>query len=328
MIGDFFKAVGQLGDPRFRRVFGLSIGGTLLILALLYAGWGALASSLGSPEDFTLLGYDLGLLDSVLEVLAWLAGLFALSFLMMPVAALFIGFFLEEIADAVEARHYPHARGTRKSSWGEIAQDGMLFTMTLIGANLAAVILYLIVPPLGPFIFLGVNGFFLGRQYFELVAARHVTFEEARALRAKVEAGEDFGTLAVAHTEDLTRRYTEARGEAVGVEFLTAFGTGAMGNPLNELCRTLKESYYTRLVDGVSAVFNAVAELRDGDVSEPWRTPLGYVLVEMRGAQLAVLEREFEDAEFQTRSYHRDASFVTWAKDVLGGVEPEVIQAN
>ena len=183
MIGDFIKAVGQLGDPRFRRVFGLSIGGTLLILALLYAGWGALASSLGSPEDFTLFGYDLGILDSVLEVLAWLAGLFALSFLMMPVAALFIGFFLEEIADAVEARHYPHARGTRKSSWGEIAQDGMLFTLTLIGANLAAVILYLIVPPLGPFIFLGVNGFFLGRQYFELVAARHVTFEEARALR-------------------------------------------------------------------------------------------------------------------------------------------------
>ena len=185
MIGDFLKAVGQLGDPRFRRVFLISIGGTLGLLALLYAGWWHLAGGAGSPEDFALWGFDLGFLDWVLEFVARIGGLVIVAFLMMPVASLFIGFFLEEIADAVEARHYPHGRGTRKIGLAETAWDGVLFTLTLIGANLAALVIYLIFLPIGPFIFLAVNGWLLGRQYFELVAARHVGFREARALRKK-----------------------------------------------------------------------------------------------------------------------------------------------
>ncbi|MGG7567622.1 EI24 domain-containing protein [Rhodovulum sp. DZ06] len=188
MIGDFFKAVGQLGDPRFRKVFGISIALTLLLLAGLYAAWWWLSGGIDAAEGTTLLGFQLGFLDTVLEVLARIGGVIVLFFLMMPVASLFIGLFLEEIADAVEARHYPDARGTRKIGWAEMAWDGVLFTLTLIGVNLLALILYVIFLPAGPFIFLAVNGWLLGRQYFELVAARHVGFKEARVLRKRFQA--------------------------------------------------------------------------------------------------------------------------------------------
>lgn len=187
MIGDFFKAVAQLGDPRFRRVFGISIALTLGLLGILYFLWLRLTTGAAAPGDFLLFGMDLGFLDPVLEVLAWVGGFLALGFLMMPVAALFIGMFLEQIADAVEAKHYPHARGTRHIGMGEMAWDGVLFTLTLLGANLVALFIYLLVAPLAPFIFLAVNGWLLGRQYYELVAARHVGFREAR--RARKAAG-------------------------------------------------------------------------------------------------------------------------------------------
>lgn len=186
MIGDFLKAVGQLGDPRFRRVFGISIGLTLAVLAALYAGWFWLIGGDPEPGAWTLFGIDLTFLDPVAEVLGAIGGLIVIGFLMMPTASLFIGMFLEEIADAVEARHYPEARGTRKMGAGELLWDGVLFTLTLLAANLGALVLYLIFLPIGPFIFIAVNGWLLGRQYYELVAARHVGFAAARAQRKQV----------------------------------------------------------------------------------------------------------------------------------------------
>jgi CysZ protein len=182
MLNDFARAVGQLSDKRFMRVFLLSLVLTVSLLAALSYGWWWFTGGL-AQIDLSLFGYSLGFLNTAVDWLARVGGILALGFLMMPVASLFIGLFLEEIADAVEAKHYPHARGSRKMGWGELLLDGVLFTMTLLAANLAALILYLIFLPIGPFIFIAVNGYFLGRQYFELVAARHVPFAEARRLR-------------------------------------------------------------------------------------------------------------------------------------------------
>ena len=39
LLGDFFRAVGQLGDPRFLKVFGLSILLTLVLLGILFFVW-------------------------------------------------------------------------------------------------------------------------------------------------------------------------------------------------------------------------------------------------------------------------------------------------
>lgn len=141
--------------------------------------------------------------------------------------------------------------------------------------------------------------------------------EEARAMRAEVDAGGDFGALCAAHYEELGRRYEEARGRVVAEEFSLAMRGGELTESLAELMKVMKESYYTRLLNGVSVIYNGVFELRDGAVSEPWRSPLGYVLISMDSATMLALEREYEDAEFQTRHFHRDASFIRWATDEL-----------
>jgi uncharacterized protein involved in cysteine biosynthesis len=184
MFGDFVRAVAQLTDPRFQRVFFLSLVMTIALLGGLSVLWWWATGDI-SDMKLTVLGFSLSFLDAVVEWIARFGGVLILGILMMPVASLFIGLFLEEIADAVEAKHYPNHRGTRKMSMAEMMADGLLFTLTLLAANAAALILYLIFLPLGPFIFIAVNGWFLGRQYFELVAARHVTMPEARALRWK-----------------------------------------------------------------------------------------------------------------------------------------------
>ena len=107
MIGDFLKAIGQLGDPRFLRVFGISVALTLALLVGALFGWSWLVGMI-PDADLTLFGADLSFLDGLAAVLAWTAGAIGAVFLMFPVAAVFIGLFLEDIADAVEAKYFPH----------------------------------------------------------------------------------------------------------------------------------------------------------------------------------------------------------------------------
>ena len=49
--------------------------------------------------------------------------------------------------------------------------------------NLVAIVLYLLLAPLAPLIFWAVNGFLLGREYFQLVALRRLPPKDAARLR-------------------------------------------------------------------------------------------------------------------------------------------------
>lgn len=185
MIGDFLRAVGQLGDPRFRRVFLLSLGLTVVMLAAAMFGWGQLIAMI--PDNgLTAFGQDLSFLDWAVDILAWTAGALGAVFLMFPVAALFIGLFLEEIAEAVEAKFYPDLPPARSMTWLEILADGLIFTAALIGLNLVGLVIYFAVPPAAPFVFVIINGWLLGRQYFELAAARRIGAKQARVLRKRM----------------------------------------------------------------------------------------------------------------------------------------------
>src|SRR5699024_6870009 len=50
---------------------------------------------------------------------------------------------------------------------------------------LLALVLYFLSGPLAPFVFYAVNGYLLGREYFELVAARHMGLADAAAFRRR-----------------------------------------------------------------------------------------------------------------------------------------------
>lgn len=181
MISAFVKAFRQLGDPRLRRFIFLSLIASLVALVVLVVGLNVALSFL----ELVSLGW----LDTLI---AWLMGIgsVVLAFLLFPaVVVIVMSLFLDEVANAVEARHYPElpktpGQGTMAGIW-----TGIKFAGLLIGVNILLLIVYLIMlatvvlAPLIPVVFYLVNGWLAGREYFETVAFRRLSEQQARELR-------------------------------------------------------------------------------------------------------------------------------------------------
>ena len=181
----FFAALGQIGDPRFRRVLFLGLALTLALLVAAYAGFLALLQwTLGEEVVLPLIGP----VTWVTDLLTWsslLVMIIMSMFLMVPVASAITSMFLDEVANAVEDKHYPHLPPAAPVPFTEALRDTINFMGVLIGANTLALILYLIFSPFALFIFWALNGFLLGREYFTLAAIRREGRVAARALRRK-----------------------------------------------------------------------------------------------------------------------------------------------
>ena len=179
----FFAALGQLPDPRFRSVLWRGIALTIVLLIAIYAGFLQLISWL-TAQPITLPG--VGEVTWFGDFLSWgsLGVVIVMSvFLMVPVASAITSLFLDEVAQAVEDEHYAHLPRVPSVSFTEGLRDSISFLGVLIGANLLAITLYVIFPFAAFFIFYALNGFLLGREYFQLAAMRRVGREGAKALR-------------------------------------------------------------------------------------------------------------------------------------------------
>ena len=185
ILTDIARALAQVGEPRFRSVLLWSLLLTVVALAVAAVGFVAGVGWL-LPESVSLpwVG-QVRFLDD-LAFWAVVGGVLLLSvFLMVPVAAGVVGFFLEGVAEAVEARHYPALPPPRRTGLAAQVGDALRFFALVVAANLLALAIYLAVAPLAPVIFWVVNGFLLGREYFQLVALRRLGRDEAKALRQR-----------------------------------------------------------------------------------------------------------------------------------------------
>jgi len=183
IFDDFQKAFSQLADPRFRGVLLRALGLTFLLLAPFVFGF-SLFVSLILPETVTLpwIG-EITLWNGLISGLS-LAILLILSvFLMIPVATVLIGFFVEEVAEAVENKHYPHLPDVEPMPLWRAVADSFKFLCLMIIVNLIALIIYFASTLLAPVIFYLVNGYLLGREYFHLVAMRRLGRRDAKKLR-------------------------------------------------------------------------------------------------------------------------------------------------
>ena len=183
MLRDVGRAIADLRDPRLWGVALKAILLTLGLLALAFAG-GAWALGIGSDLSFTLPWIGEVAVGGGATGLLWAVAALALSlFLTPPVAALFIGMLLDDVVDAVEARDYRGLPPARPVPWlRQIGAAANLLALMVV-ANLFGLIFWLLVPPAAPFVFLLLNGWLIGREYFELVAFRRVDAARARALR-------------------------------------------------------------------------------------------------------------------------------------------------
>ena len=185
IVTSFMRALGQAGDPRFRKVLFLGIGLTLALLVALYAivffvvGWLA-GDSMTLPLIGTVTWVD--------SLLGWgsLVLMMGLSvFLMIPVAAAISSMFLDQVAEAVEEVHYPSLPHVDPVPLLDGFIDGLGMLGVLILANILALALYLVFAPLAPLIFYLMNGYLLGREYFTLVAMRRIGRANAKAARKR-----------------------------------------------------------------------------------------------------------------------------------------------
>jgi len=184
LIGDFLRATGQVFDGRFLGVLVRALLLTLALLAALSGGAVWLVGFLPETLDLPLIG-EVGTPFGALRALTLGAVVLLSSFLMFPVAAAFVGLFLDEIADAVEARHYPElGEPHRLGLWQEI-RAAVLFAAFVLAVNAVALVVYLVSGPLAPLVFWAVNGYLLGREYFELVAGRRLGPEGVVKLRRR-----------------------------------------------------------------------------------------------------------------------------------------------
>jgi len=181
----FLNALGQIGDPRFRKVLFLGVGLTVALLVAVYAGFLYLIESLtGETTDLPLVG-EVTWLGDLLSFGSLLFMIVLSAVLMVPVASAITSMFLDEVAQATEDRHYPRLPPARRTPLGEALRDTVNFLGIIIAANIVAIFLYVAFAPLTPFIFYGLNGYLLGMEYFTLAAMRRVGRDGARKLRRR-----------------------------------------------------------------------------------------------------------------------------------------------
>jgi uncharacterized protein involved in cysteine biosynthesis len=178
VLSAFARAIEQLPDPTFRRVLLQSVG--LTLLAYIVTG---LAAAYGLHR---LPHINFPYVDALLEFGSGIAITLALIFFFPTIASLFVALFLDDIAEAVERKYYPERPLGRLLSFGPAMLYSLRFTLLIIVLNLLALPFYVITlwfPPFNIVLFYSLNGYILGREYFELVAMRHLPVPDARRLR-------------------------------------------------------------------------------------------------------------------------------------------------
>ena len=175
MFSAISKTLGQMNDPAIRRVIGKTLG-----LAILgYIGFVVLI--------YLLVGWLSGL-SGWLEGLAQFGGVFAAIviawFIFPAVAAAIAGIFADEVIDAVEAKHYPALPPAHPVPVLSAVADGLKLAAIALLVNVAALPL-LVIPPVYVLFTWIVNGWLLGREYFEMVAFRRLDRATAHELRRR-----------------------------------------------------------------------------------------------------------------------------------------------
>jgi CysZ protein len=175
VFGAIAKTLDQLNDPPIRRVIGKTLGlaivGYILFVVLVYFLIGWLSGLAGWLETLAQFGGVVGAI-----VVAWL--------LFPTIAAAIAGLFADEVIDAVEAKHYPFLPPAKPVPVMEAVFDGLKLAAIAIVANILA-LPFLLVFPIYVLITWGVNGWLLGREYFEMVALRRMDRTTAHELHRR-----------------------------------------------------------------------------------------------------------------------------------------------
>jgi uncharacterized protein involved in cysteine biosynthesis len=191
-------AAAAVRAPAARSVLWRTLGITIAVfVALVIAVQAAVGWFAAGQADW---------LQTLVDVLGGLATLVVVWLLFPAVATLVAGTMLEGFLAAVERRTYPDTLPPRTQSrprswprsWISGAASGARFALFAIGINLALLPAYavLLFTPFGPVFFFAVNGFLLGRAYFDMVALRQLHPLDVKDVR-KAHSGRVFFAVVI-----------------------------------------------------------------------------------------------------------------------------------
>lgn len=178
-------ALANLFAPETRSAFWKILGLTILVLIALWFVirqifiWLALPwlDSLipPFPEWAGWAGFFLAIAASVGLALV-------LALLISPVTAVIAGLFIDDVAEVIETRDYPgepvgKEMPLAKGIWHSIK----FFGVVIVGNAIALLLLF--VPGVNLIAFFVVNGYLLGREFFEFAAMRYRSEQEAKSFR-------------------------------------------------------------------------------------------------------------------------------------------------
>src|SRR5581483_9662842 len=124
---------------------------------------------------------DIGWIDTAIDALGGLAALVLTVLLYPAVAAAVTSLFLDDAIAAVERRHYPALPPPRHIGWREQIGAALRLLAVAILLNLVLLPIYF-VPVVNLVVFYGLNGYIVGCEYVEMVAARRLEPSGVRRL--------------------------------------------------------------------------------------------------------------------------------------------------
>lgn len=159
-------AVADAFAPAERRLLLLTVGGTIALLIGLWFGASVVIAAL-HVTGWHWLNIAIDLLGSVATLfLAWL--------IFPSMAILILGFFLDRVIASVERRHYPELPAPRDIGIAASLASALRLALLALLLNVLALPLYLFFPVVNVVLFFGINGYLVGREYFEAVASRRL----------------------------------------------------------------------------------------------------------------------------------------------------------
>ncbi len=173
MIAAALLALQDALSPQFRKVLWKALGlAILLFIGILVALEVTISILVAFPWPW---------LETILAIATGLGVFAAFFFLMAPVTALFAGLFLDDIAELVEKRDYPADTPGKPLATATALITGIQFGLLVLMVNILLL----------PTLFIGIgavmmvigNAYLLGREYFSMIAMRHMPASEAKALR-------------------------------------------------------------------------------------------------------------------------------------------------
>lgn len=180
-------SLANLFAPETRSVFWKVLGLTVLVLIGL---WFALRSLFITFVFPWVVGFFpempdwAGWLSFVFLIAAGIGLALGLALLLSPVTALIAGLFLDDVAEVIEKRDYPQDAAGKAMPLGPAMASSVKFLGVVIVGNIIALLL-LFIPGVNLIAFFLVNGYLLGREFFEFAAMRFRSPPEARLFRVK-----------------------------------------------------------------------------------------------------------------------------------------------